>query len=111
MDTGLDSEMMSKPGQWSRNRGTEWATVTVMVGHALCILITPKTLERGAFRHILTIFTPATLGPALLAFGLVRAASLLLNGRMPFYGPLARAIGAGLSAIIWWELFYALVLI
>lgn len=86
-----------------------------MVGIALCILITPKTIELGAFRFMqlggLTAF------PTFLIFtigGVLRAAALISNGRWHGqwrFGAKLRAIGAGFGAIMWAQLAIALVLL
>jgi hypothetical protein len=89
----------------------EWCTTFMMIGMAVCIFLTPKTIELGAFRFM-TYFGMSSLPAFALLFiaGTLRICALIANGRWQ-YGSLARLSGAILGAFFWFQLGVALVLL
>lgn len=98
------------PGRCCCNRDFEWYAALNMVYMAFALYVTPKTIEVGAFRYMLKIvMDPGWLWLVFLAVGMVRTGALLLNGRIPFYGPHLRAVGCVLGAIVWSFMFTSLI--
>lgn len=94
----------------------EWCMAFAMLGISACIFLTPKTIEIGAFRFM--VQAGLTAGPAGVLFfaaGMLRAAALISNGRWqkgPWrYGSKARAVGAAMGAMLWFQLGLALLLL
>lgn len=89
----------------------EWTTTGMMFGCAATILFFPETVERGSFKYISQLgWGPYKLVLAFLVSATFRSMALLANGRWPKAGPLFRAFGAGLGAIIWTILATALLM-
>lgn len=89
----------------------EWCAAFMMLGMAVCIFLTPKTIELGAFRfmaHAGLTALPAFL--LLFIAGTLRICALLANGRWQ-YGSLARVVGGIVGAFFWFQLAVALVLL
>jgi hypothetical protein len=89
----------------------EWATATMMIGIALCILATPKTIEMGAFRFMLNAgFTPIVAVIIFAVAGFGRMFALFANGRF-VHGAQFRAWGAVLGVFMWFHMMLALILL
>lgn len=87
----------------------EWLTATMMTGIALCVVITPKTIEMGAFRYMLDAgFTPFMAFLFFIGAGGLRMLALIANGRLR-YGTHCRAAGALVGAFMWFHMAYALI--
>lgn len=83
-----------------------------MIGIALCIIFTPKTIEMGAFRFMLEAGWSATVIKAIfLAFGLARVSALYANGRWQPWGARLRALCAIAAAFMWFQMGLALALL
>ncbi len=99
-------------GAHCRNRMFEWATTAMMLGIAVCLIATPKTIELGAFRFLLDAgLTSGRVAVLLLAVGVLRAVSLYLNGLWQPWGARSRAFGALVGSVMWLQLTIALVLL
>jgi len=93
----------------------EWVMAFAMVGIALCIFWTPKTIEMGAFRFL--IQAGFTAWPTFFLFAIaggLRMVALVSNGRWQGkrkLGAKSRAVGAAFGAMLWGNLAIALVLL
>lgn len=90
---------------------SEWSSTFMMLGIALCILLTPRTIEMGSFRFM----TEAGLSPLKIFMifataGLMRIFALYANGRWS-YGTHARALAAVIGAFMWFQMAWALILL
>lgn len=108
-----DEPVMSGLYNWILTcRLFEWVTTFIMLGMAVTIILSPHTIEVGAFRYMLVVgFTPLLLGLFFAIVGGVRIMALIVNGRSGLWGPRLRAIGAILGAIIWAWMGIALVVL
>jgi hypothetical protein len=82
-----------------------------MLGLAVEIWIWPSSVGASSFRLILLVISPLNLGMFFTVFGLLRVAALIANGSWPEHGPRLRAMGAGAAALIWGQMFVALLLL
>lgn len=90
---------------------TEWTTTSMMIGIALCILLTPMTIEMGSFRYLRDFgFTAGVAVFTFAAVGLLRIFALYANGRWPG-GWKARLAGSVAGAMVWAYMAYALLLL
>lgn len=94
-----------------RERLFEWVMTMAMLGLAIEIAVWPGTIGASAFRYMLQFMAPADIGAMFAVAGLARIGALIANGRLPLHGPLMRAIGAGLAAVIWAQMDLALVML
>lgn len=100
--------MQSSPHHCS-NRLFEWTTSGAMLGIALCVAISPKTVTSGGFYLMQNVgLSPAALGVLFTLGGCLRIAALYANGSWPSYGPKCRAAGAALGALLWGQMTIAL---
>lgn len=91
------------------NRLFEWYATATMLGIALSLATSPGVIRNSAFHFLLTSgFSQAGVLALLLLFGLVRVAALVANGRVPVYGPIARALCALGGAFTWLQFCLAL---
>jgi hypothetical protein len=90
------------------NRLTELGAASMMLLLALQIAIWPDAIEASAFSKILEVLPQSWLGWSFLLAGIGRLAALVANGSWPHYGPLLRAAGALLGALIWFQMCLAL---
>lgn len=105
----LKTEQIDYPGPACRNREWEWWAALVMSSVGITMLLTPKTIEVGAFRYLLAMGLSASwLWAFFLGVGSVRIAALIANGRLPIYGPHIRAMGCVAGALIWCAMTFAL---
>jgi hypothetical protein len=87
----------------------EWCVTFMMVGIALCVFLTPKTIEMGAFRFMIGVgFTPMLTFLFFTACGVLRVIALYANGRWP-RGWIARCLGCVGGMILWSQMMVALV--
>lgn len=92
------------------NRLFEWMTALMMVGIAVTIALSPKAIAFGGFYLMQDIgLTPAILGVLFSLGGCLRVAGLYANGNWPIYGPRLRAGCALGGAVIWAQMFLALI--
>ena len=99
-------------GSHCRNRIFEWMSTFMMVGIAVCVLITPRTIEMGAFRFMVEI--GMTSGPVAIifaVFGALRVVALYANGKWQPLGARARFAGALVAALMWFQMLLALFLL
>lgn len=86
-----------------RERLFEMFCVTAIIGMALTLAVSPRSIEVSTFRLMLASgLTQPLVMVMLLAIGTGRAAALAVNGRSRLVGPWVRAIGAGAGAA-WWS--------
>jgi hypothetical protein len=85
-------------------------TIT-MLGLAVEIAIWPAAVGSSSFHFLLVIIGPLNIGMFFMAFGLLRIAALIANGSWPEHGPRMRAMGAGAAALMWGQMFVALLLL
>lgn len=94
-----------------RQRLFEWAMTCAMLFLALECAIWPGTIGASAFRYMLHVIGPTNISLFFFAAGTLRIAALVANGSWPVYGPLMRAAGAGMAALIWFQMDIALFLL
>lgn len=73
----------------------------VTLGLSIQMTVWPGTIEASAFRYLSLAVDPSNVRNALLLGGSLRLAALIANGHWPVYGPLCRAMGALLTAVVW----------
>lgn len=105
--------LMSKPpmtlNDYFRERLFEMFAVASMLGMAITLLISPRSIEVSTFRLLLaTGLTQLVIMSFLFVFGCCRMAALVINGRSSVVGPWVRAVGAGAGAFWWAQCCYAL---
>lgn len=102
----------SHAGPHCQNRLLEWCCCCIMIGIALCLYLSPRTLEAGSFRFMAQAgFTPTGTLQLMLICGLARMAALWLNGNWQPYGAWCRATGSVVGAVIWFQMAVALLLL
>lgn len=100
---------LDRPGPNCRYRLFEWVATTIMFGIGVCILLSPGSVRTEPFLYLLQLgFSSFGLGVLFIALGSLRIVALYLNGRLPTYGPRARALGALVGAAIWGEMLASL---
>lgn len=100
---------MNSPGHRCSNRMFEWISTAMMLGIAATLLLSPKSIEFSAFRLMLDAgLTQRSVEVFFLMAGWLRIIALFANGRLPVYGPAARAFGALAGAFIWGQMSVAL---
>ena len=82
-----------------------------MLGLGIMIAIWPAMIGASAFRFMLTVVTAHNMALVFLLFGVLRIAALFANGSWPVHGPRLRAIGAGTAALMWGQMFVALLML
>ncbi len=102
--------VMTPAGRHCSNRAIEWLMAAMLLGIALAILITPRTLETGAFRYLIALFGIGPWGAFALCLGVgsIRMVGLYYNGTWHPVSARMRSVGAILSAIIWGVMAYGL---
>lgn len=95
-------------GRYSGNRLFEWVMAASFFNMGVVLLWWPGTLAAGNFRPLLSLLGPRELTAICLTAGVVRAVTLLLNGRLGRLGPIVRAIMAGIGIVICLEMTSAL---
>lgn len=92
------------------NRLAETQSGFMMIGIALTIIIDPQTIVKGGFYLIKDIgLTPFVLTTIFLLAGTGRLLGIAANGFWPYWGPILRAIGGAVGAIVWMQMAYALI--
>lgn len=99
---------LDKPGKYSANRLFEWVAATGMLNTGIVLMIWPHTLAAGNLRPLLHVLDKAELTAIYFSLGLVRCATLLLNGGLSHWGPVARIAMASISLIVWLQMVAAL---
>ena len=95
---------------YCRNRLFEWVMTLTMLGIAVEVAIWPAAVGASSFRFMLLVISPSNIGMFFLAFGFLRIAALIANGSWPEHGPRMRAMGAGAAALMWGQMFVALLM-
>lgn len=91
------------------NRLFEWVTSSALLAIALQTAIWPQVISASNFRYILLVINSLDLSILLFFVGIIRLAALIANGRYwPTISPRLRAFGALLGALIWFQIFFAL---
>lgn len=96
---------------WYRDRLFEWVMTMAMLGMAAQIAIYPGTIAASSFRFILLMVSAENMALFFGIFGLMRIAALFANGSWPRHGPRLRAMGAGSAALMWGQMFAALLVL
>lgn len=100
---------MNPPGAQCRNRLFEWVMTVAMIGVAVIMIVSPRSIEVGAFRYTLVLLGSPLLMTVFFALvGGFRAFALWGNGKLK-HGPRLRAAGAVLGALMWAQMALALV--
>jgi hypothetical protein len=94
-----------------RHRLFEWMMTAAMLLLAIEIVIWPGTIGASAFRYIARVVQPENLAVFFLVIGLCRIVALFANGQWPVIGPRIRAFAAVGAAIIWGQMFAALIVL
>lgn len=81
-------------GKFCKNRRAEWVMAGATVLFGFQTLVWPDSIAQSAFSPILNVASPELIAFVSLVSS-IRLLALYLNGRMPFYGPLVRAVFAG----------------
>jgi hypothetical protein len=96
----------------SRCKDFEWAMACAMLAIAATVAIWPLSVATSSFYLMGKMhFTPGVTIMVFGAGGLLRGAALIANGKVPFWGPLARALGGLLGALAWSQMMCALLLL
>jgi hypothetical protein len=90
------------------NRISELGTSLMMLLLAFHLTLWPDAISASAFRLILEVLPLPWLKWGFLAAGTLRLASLVANGKWPYWGPVLRAIGALSGGVIWAQMSVAL---
>lgn len=97
------------PGPHCANRLFEWAATAMMLGIAVCVVLTPATIEMGAFRFLREAgLTAVPVAIVFGAFGALRAVALWANGYWQPGGARARMLCASAAAFMWFQMLVAL---
>jgi hypothetical protein len=100
------------PGARCCNRLFEWCATAMMIGIAVCLVATPKTLEMGAFRFMTEArWSAAAVAWVFGVFGMLRVAALYANGHWQPWGARARMAGSMVAALMWFQMMIALALL
>jgi hypothetical protein len=94
-----------------RDRLFEWVMTFAMLGLGIQIAIWPNAIGASSFRLILSVVTAHNMALVFILFGLLRIVALFANGSWPVHGPRLRAMGAGTAALMWGQMFVALLLV
>ena len=104
-----ESKEMTPVSNMFSNRLFEWYATSTMLGIALSLAVSPGVIKNSAFSYMLDSgLTQYGVLLLLLLFGAVRIAALLANGKVPVYGPIARALCAMGGAVMWLQFCLAL---
>lgn len=100
---------INRPGRHCRYRLFEWISTIMMLGIGMSLLLSPATVRTEPFLYLMQFgFSSFGLGILFGALGSLRIVALYLNGRLPTYGPRARALGALVGSAIWGEMLASL---
>lgn len=88
----------------------EWAMSSGMLMLSLEMIMWPMTINGSAFRWLVVIVPPGFVGVLMFFAGLMRIIALVINGRSHIYGPIARAFGAMIGALMWAQFTLALIM-
>lgn len=92
-----------------RGRLFEWMTSFMMLGMAFIIAVNPRTVQVGGFYLMSHIgITAPVLAVMSTLIGCLRIAALFANGLWLVWGPRFRAGCALFAAILWMQMFLAL---
>lgn len=101
--------MIRRVSNYLNGRLFEWYATANMLGIGVMICLYPNSLQWSAFKYILTHFiSSSVVGLGCLVVGYVGIVALIVNGRSEVWGPRARAWGAAVRAVIWFQLWYSL---
>jgi hypothetical protein len=94
-----------------RHRLFEWVMTVAMLGLAIETFFWPETIGASAFRYMLRVIQPGSLGIFFMIAGLFRIAALFANGSWPIVGPRIRAFAAGAAALVWGQMLISLIVL
>lgn len=100
--------MRDSAGRHSANRLFEWVAATGMLLTGITLMIWPHTLAAGNLRPLLHVLSEAELTAIYFVVGVIRAATLLFNGALGPWGPMARVAMASACLIVWLQMVAAL---
>lgn len=98
--------MVNSPGTHCKNRMFEWTMTGALLLVGLLLVFWPDA-TRDVF--LAKYMRPEHFFVFYLALGGVRAFALFRNGKWPVYGPLFRAAGSLLGALVWGQMVVVLV--
>lgn len=87
-------------GAHCRNRLFDWGMAVSSFLFGLLVAVSPGSLAASHFSPILDIVSPRVIAPACLITGGMWSTALWFNGQWPWAGPVMRAIGAIMGAVI-----------
>lgn len=110
VDLLIRSVIRDSAGAHCSKRLFEWSVSAMMIGCGTLLIFSPGSIQGSAFSIMLEIgIRQWALGPLFLICGTIRAVALWHNGSWPRVGPHMRAFGAMMGAVLWFQLFVALV--
>lgn len=93
------------------NRISEAASAWIMIGLGIQIIVAPVPSDYRALDMLLQHVSGDLIAAFFIAVGTIRIAALLANGHWPKYGPWLRSVGALAGALIWSQMFLALIVV
>lgn len=100
--------MRDPAGRFSSNRLFEWAAATGMLLTGITLIAWPHTLAAGNLRPLLHVLNESELTAVYFLSGAARCGTLIFNGALGSWGPMARIAMASVSLIIWLQMVAAL---
>ena len=95
-------------GPFSCRRQSEWTTSLALFGFGAQFILFPVVISKSMFRDLLVIASPEMITILVLAIASYRIVALILNGNLPFWGPIMRSMGAALTAVVWLQMWLSL---
>lgn len=95
-------------GTHCRNRVFEWSMGGAIAGLGMLLVIWPAAIKESAFFPFLEIMSQRDIATVCLGGGILRMIALWWNGHSAIWGPLVRASGAVLGAVVLAALAFAL---
>ena len=89
----------------------EWTFAFATLGLAFEIFVWPDTIRASAFHLLDEVMGTTTVGIITFWCGVARMVALAFNGRSWVIGPYVRAACACISATVWAQFAYALIIL
>lgn len=89
----------------------EWVMAVAFLSLGLHLMVWPDSVAFSGFRLILRVVNAESLSVFYFLIGVFRAVALLANGAWPLWGPRIRAFGALGGAVLWVQMYYALIML
>lgn len=100
--------MRDPAGRHSANRLFEWVAASGMLLTGITLMVWPHTLAAGNLRPLLHVLSESELTAVYFITGAVRTATLIFNGALGQWGPMARIVMASVSLVVWLQMIAAL---